>query len=118
MIRFVADENLNNDIIRGMRLSEADVDIVRVQDVGLYGAPDPDILEWAAQTRRILLTHDVSTIPQHAYDRVRAGEPMPGVVLVPWDMAIGRAIEDILLVCEYSLEDEWEGQILYLPILD
>ena len=60
MLRLVADENFNNNIIHGVSRRNAEADIVRVQDVGLSGADDPTILEWAAQQRRILLTHDVS----------------------------------------------------------
>ena len=47
MIRFLADENFNNAIIRGSRHVSPSLDIVRVQDVGLSGADDPSILEWA-----------------------------------------------------------------------
>lgn len=49
MLRLLADENLNNAILRGLRLRMPDVDIVRVQDVGLIGADDPTILDWAAR---------------------------------------------------------------------
>jgi hypothetical protein len=89
---------------------------VRIQDVGLSGADDPTVLEWAAQEGRVLLTHDVSTITKYAYERVRAGQTMPGVFEVGRDVPVGRAIDDILLVAEYSLDDEWEGQVRYLPI--
>ena len=41
---------------------------------------------------------------------------MPGVFEVSCTAAIGQVIEDILLLVEYSLEREWEGQILYLPL--
>jgi predicted nuclease of predicted toxin-antitoxin system len=37
---------------------QPDIDIIRVQDVGLSGEDDPIVLEWAAQEGRILLTHD------------------------------------------------------------
>ena len=38
-----------------------------------------------------------------------------------WRMKIsnfpfGRAIEDILLLANCSLEGEWEGQVIYLPL--
>jgi predicted nuclease of predicted toxin-antitoxin system len=56
-----ADENFNNDIMRGLLPRKPDLDIVRVQDVGFSGADDPTILEWIAQEGRMLLTHDVST---------------------------------------------------------
>lgn len=116
MMRFVADENFNNDIVRGVRRRNPSIDIVRIQDEGLSGATDPTILEWAAQSGRILLTHDVSTMTRHAYDRVRAGQSMPGVFEVKRDVPIGVAIEEILLLAECSVEGEWEGQVRYLPL--
>ena len=79
MLRLAVDENFNNDIVRGLLRRRPDLDFVRLQDVGLSGAEDPSVLEWAAQERRVLLTHDVSTITRCAYDRVRAGTRMPGV---------------------------------------
>lgn len=116
MLRLAADENLNNSIVRGLLRRQPELDIVRIQDVGLSGADDPTVLEWAAQEGRVLLTHDVSTITKYAYERVRAGQPMPGVFEVGRNVPIGRAIEDILLLAEYSLDDEWEGQVRYLPL--
>ena len=116
MLRLAADENFNNNIVRGLLRRQPDLDIVRVQDVGLSGADDPTVLEWAAQGTRVLLTHDVSTITKYAYERVRAGQSMPGVFEVSRAVPIGRAIDDILLLAEYSLRDEWEGQERYLPL--
>ena len=116
MLRLAADENLNNNIVRGLLRQWPELDIVRIQDVGLSGADDPTVLEWAAQEGRVLLTHDVSTITKYAYERVRAGLPMPGVFEFGRNVPIGRAIEDILLLAEYSLDDEWEGQVLYMPL--
>ena len=62
MISLAADENFNNDIIRGLLRRSPDLDIVRVQDAGLSGADDPAVREWAAREVRLLLTHDVTTI--------------------------------------------------------
>jgi hypothetical protein len=116
MLRLAADENFNNGIVRGLLRRKPDLDIVRVQDVGLSGADDPAILEWAAQEGRVLLTHDVTTITRYAYERVHAGKPMPGVFEVSRKVPSGVAIEDILLIAECSLEGEWEGQVRYLPL--
>lgn len=41
MLRFVADENFKGSIVRGLRRRPLDLDIVRVQDVGLTKAFDP-----------------------------------------------------------------------------
>ena len=70
MLFLAADENFNNDIVRGLLRRKPDLDIVRIQDEGLSGADDQTVLEWAAQKGRILLTHDVSTITHYAYERV------------------------------------------------
>ncbi len=76
MLRLLADENCSNDIVRGLWRRQPDLDLVRVQDVGLSGAADSAVLEWAAETGRLLLTHDVSTITKYAYQRVMAGQRM------------------------------------------
>ena len=116
MLRLVADENFNGDIVRGLLRRKSGLDIVRLQDIGLSGADDPAVLEWAAQEGRVLLTHDVATITRYAYERVQAGQPMPGVFQVSRVVPVGRAIEDILLLAECSLEGDWEGQVHYLPL--
>ena len=68
MIRFAADENFNNAILRGLFRRNPDLDIIRIQDVGLSGANDPTVLEWSAREDRILLTHDAATITRYAYE--------------------------------------------------
>ena len=62
MARFLADENFNNQIVRGVLRQSSDIDIVLVQNVNLSGVDDPTVLEWAAQEERIVLTHDVATM--------------------------------------------------------
>jgi hypothetical protein len=117
LLKLATDENFNNDILRGILRRNPDLDILRIQDVGLSGADDPTVLEWAAQEGRILLTHDVQTITRHAYERVEAHQAMPGVFEVGRNVPVGTAIEDILLLAECSLEGEWEGHVRYLPLL-
>ena len=116
MLRFAADENFNNDILRGVLRRNPSVDVMRMQDAGLTNTDDPIILEWAATEGRIFLTHDVSTITKYAFERVQSGLSMPGVFEVTRRVPIGIAIEEILLLAECSLEGEWEGQVRYLPL--
>jgi len=116
MLKLAADENFNNDIVRGLQRREPLLDIVRIQDTGLSGATDPELLTWAASEARVVLTHDVSTLTRFAYERVKVGLSMPGVVEVSRAVSVGAAIEDILLLAHLSLPNEWEGRILYLPL--
>lgn len=113
-IRLLSDENFNGHILRGLLRLLPDLDIVRVQDTPLASASDPEILEWTAKEGRILLTHDVSTVTHFAYERMRAGQPMPGVVEVSTSMAIGRAIEEIQLLVEAGVPEDFENQVWYL----
>ena len=78
MLKLVSDENFDGDILRGLFRRSPELDVLRVQDVGLSGKSDPAILAWAAAQDRIVLTHDRDTLPGFAYERVRAGEMMPG----------------------------------------
>ena len=116
MLALAADENFNNDILRGALRRHPEMNSVRVQDVGLSGAGDATVLEWAAQQGRVLFTHDVSTMTDLAYERVLSGKRMPGVFEVSRDVPVSLAIEDLVLIAECSLDSEWEGQVRYLPL--
>lgn len=82
MLRFLADENLNRNILRGL-FRVAVIDIVRAQDVGLAGTDDRAILDWAAKENRIVVSHDVNTLVQLAWQRVANDQAMPGLIAVP-----------------------------------
>lgn len=116
MISFVVDEDFDNRILRGLLRRLSDVDIVRVQDIHLSGVDDRTILEWADQQHRVLLTHDISTMTYHAYERLQAGQSIAGIVEVPQSMPIGQAIEDLLTVIACTSLEEFRDQILYLPL--
>lgn len=116
MLRILADEDFNHRIVRGLRRKQRDLDIVRVQEIGMSGTLDPDLLEWAAGENRLVLTHDASTMTKYAYDRVVRGQAMPGIIEASQDIAFARAIEDVLLLANCSFDGEWEGQVVYLPL--
>ena len=116
MLLLVADENFNNDILRGLLRRNRSLDIVRIQDVGLTHATDSEVLEWAAQENRVLLTHDQNTVTKFAYQRVIEGKRMPGVIEVNSSVPMNVAIDDILLLTVLSESGELEGQIIYLPL--
>jgi predicted nuclease of predicted toxin-antitoxin system len=115
-MRFLADENFNGSVVRGLLRRDPSVDIVRVQDTEIYQADDPTVLEWAAQENRILLTHDSSTMPDFVSERIRNGKPVLGVILVPQNAAIGEVIEDLLLVIGASEPVEYENRVVRLPL--
>ena len=116
MLRLIADENFKRAIIDALRRLLPDIDVVLAKDVGLLQTDDRIILEWAATNGRIVVTHDISTMPGYAYERVEAALPMPGVFAVPSHLSIGRAVDDLATLTACSDDDEWEGRVLFLPL--
>jgi hypothetical protein len=86
------------------------------QDTELKGIKDPPLLDWAAQHDRILITHDLKTIPKYAYEQVTAGQPMPGVIVLAKDLPIGQAIEEPLTVIECLERGECANQVIHLSL--
>jgi hypothetical protein len=116
MLRYVSDEDFSYPIVRGLRRRQPGLDVVRVQEVSLSGADDPTVLAWAAGEGRIVLSHDTRTMSGHAFDRILAGEPMPGLFLVPQTMLIRQAIDELEVLALCSFDDEWDGRVLRLPL--
>lgn len=116
MIRLLADENLDLAIVNGLIRVLPSVDFVRVQDVGLSGMSDPIILAWAADENRVLVTHDLKTIPDFAYKRVSDGLPMPGVIGIRRLTPLGSAISDLHLMVECSTPEELKNMVYRIPI--
>ena len=115
-MKFITDEDFNNDILRGLYRIFPDLDAVRVQDVGLMGKHDREVLEWASKENRLVLTHDYSTMISFAYKRVERGEKLSGVVVLRQSLPIGEAIEELSTLIECSLEGEWNDQVVFIPL--
>jgi hypothetical protein len=115
-VRFLADEDLDADIVEGLRSREPAIDILDIKNSSLRGTKDPDLLDLAAQQNRILITHDRRTMTRHVRDRLAAGKSNPGLFIVPQRSAIGEIVEWLLLVWTASQAEEWRDQIVYLPL--
>ncbi len=87
-----------------------------MQDAGLSGYDDPDVLHWAAVEGRVLFTHDANTMTYHAIQRIQKGQSMPGLWVVLRRLPLGRVIADVCDIAALSEEGEYEGQVMYLPL--
>jgi predicted nuclease of predicted toxin-antitoxin system len=117
MLRLASDCDVHGEIVRGLRRRLPEIDLVRVQDALPEGTSDPEILTWAAAENRVLITNDRNTMVGFVYQRVAAGEPVPGLIITTNEQPIGSAIEDIILVAECMAEEEIREQVvLFLPL--
>jgi len=107
----LADECFDDDILNGLVRVYPEADIERVQDVGLMGSADDEILAWAATQGRIVLSHDAKTLKDTFYRRLAGGEPVSGVILFPKSMDTGIAVELLHLICTCSEQTEWTGRV-------
>lgn len=115
-MRFLADENFNNDILRGVWRRIPDANFIRIQDTLIAGSDDVRVLEYAAENRYIVLSHDVNTMRGYFYDRMIAELPLPGLFLVHKQTPISEVIDVLELIILASDENEWLGQATYLPL--
>ena len=116
MLRLLSDENFDGKIIRGLFLRQPDLDLVRVQDVGLQELDDPTVLAWAADNNRIVITYDRATMSNFAYERLAKKEFMPGLFVVSNRISVRQTIDEILLLVNYTEQEEWKDKVLYLPL--
>lgn len=114
--RFLADHDLNEHLIDGVLRREPGIEFIRTRDVGLSDRPDPEILAYAAGQGLIVVSHDVNTMPAHAYSRLAAGEPVAGLFLVRQTRAIGPIIDSLVLIWSASEAEEWQDDIRFLPV--
>ncbi len=113
--RFLADHDYDEDILDGLLRHQPDIDVVLAREVEMSRSPDPEFLDYAAREGRIVLSHDRNTLIGHAYQRLTAGLPMPGL-FVSRQRVIGPLVGDLLTIWGASEAYEWEGMIVYLPL--
>lgn len=116
MIRVATDENFHGDVLRGLLRRCPNLDVLRVQDTEVAGADDPTLLEWCAREERVLLTHDVRTVPGFVNERLQRGDHVAGVVIVPVNMTLNAMIEDLVYIVECTTTADWLDHIEFLPL--
>jgi len=61
-LSFLADADLNQDIVAGVRGREPAVDFMTANEANLEGRSDPEVLEFAASQGRIFLSHTIPAL--------------------------------------------------------
>lgn len=114
--KLIADADLNEDLIRGMRRSESRVDFLTASDGGTRGLPDRQVLELASASDRILVSHDCNTMVGEFYRFIANGHSSPGLIIVEQELDEGRAIEDLLVLWGALTAEELRNQIWWVPM--
>jgi hypothetical protein len=115
-VRFLADADLNRTIVNGVVRREPALDFLTAHSAGLRGMNDIEVLDLAARQQRVLVSHDIGTMPLHFRAFGNAGNRSAGVFLVPQSLDVRTAIENLLLIWSVSEASEWEGRLMWLPL--
>jgi len=69
------------------------------------------VLEWAATEGRVVITQDENTMIGFAWDRVRAGKPMPGLLVRGKGVTVGQAIDELLVIAYCGDAGDFKDQV-------
>ena len=93
-VRFQADADLDARVIRGVKRQQPRMDFQTAHQAGLMEVSDAVMLLAAADSGRLLVTHDKRTC-QANFFRFIANRTSPGVIIRPKDILIrivGRGV--------------------------
>lgn len=113
--KFLADADFSQLVIRGLRRREPLVDFQFADEADLAGRPDIEVLEIAANSQRVLVTHDRKTMPRAFGDLVLRRQS-PGVLILPQHLPVAIAIDELLLVWSASHAEDWINRISTIPL--
>jgi hypothetical protein len=114
-IRFQADADLNQVIVSAIVRRVPAIDFRTAASAGLACLSDLQVLALAAADRRVLVTHDQSTMPRHFREFVRS-QRSTGVIVVPQHLPVRDAADDLILIWTATEVEEWTDRIAFLPI--
>ena len=113
-VRFQADADLNEDIVKGLHRREPGIDFRTALAAQLRGLNDHEVLRLAAQENRLLVSHDRKTMPP-AFAQFIGANASPGLIIVSQKTDLLSAIEGILLVWIASEAEEWRNRMITIP---
>ena len=113
-IRFQADADLRQPIVTGLKRREPDIDFRTAHDAVLAGLDDLIVLGIAADDGRLLVSHDVSTMPEH-FVRFIERRTSPGVILISQELPYREAIEGLLRLWATTEAEDWHNVLSFVP---
>lgn len=119
----VLDENVRGPLWQAIRRHNVidtswALDVVRVGDNGVLplGADDQDILKWCSQHQRILVSHDLETMPLHFQTFLQQGQSLPGIWLIRKGHSFRTIVDQLVLMAYGGTASEFKDQLYYLPM--
>jgi predicted nuclease of predicted toxin-antitoxin system len=110
-IRYQADNDLDRRIIDAMMRLVPESQFKTAPEAGFHtGTPDSEVLRIAAEDDRILVTHDLKTMPRHFGEFIEHSIS-PGVIIIRQEVAIREAALWLQFFQEAGTPDDFVNTI-------
>jgi hypothetical protein len=118
ILSYLFDENMSVAWRPALLQLDPGIWAIRCGELGAppFGTPDPDILTWCEAHGCILVTDNRSSMPAHLQQHLASGGHVPGIFISPAQVPDAALLDNLVLVANASLPDEFLDQIRYLPI--
>lgn len=114
MIQLYADENVDDRIIRGLRLRG--IDIITAVEAGMTGKPDSEQLSHASSDGRVLLTSDQDFLELHPR-WIQEGRRHAGIIYYSqYRVTVGTCIWGVKLIIDLLSPEEMQNHLEFIPM--
>lgn len=106
MLKVLIDHDFNHRILRALVRRIPHLDAVTAHQARLSDRPDTDLIEWAAGSGRVIVTHDRKTMPAHAVLQMKSGRKISGIIVAAQNLPLLDVIRDLEIIVTCSDEVE------------
>ena len=108
------DQHVNAAITSGLR--DRGIDVLTAFEDGFDQHDDSEILSRATELNRLVFTQDEDFLAI-GHEWQASGREFYGIVYShQLSITVGRAVQDLQIVCEVLTEEDVRGQVVFLPI--
>jgi predicted nuclease of predicted toxin-antitoxin system len=114
MVCLYMDENVEGQIVRGLRARS--IDVLTAEEDGHGETPDPVVLDRAGELGRVVFSRDQDFL-REAARRQREGERFVGVIYAHKQrVSIGQCVQDLQLLAEVGSPEDFHDRVYFLPL--
>lgn len=117
-LKYLMDENVDPVYSIQLRQHQSNLVVWAVGDPATpaKGTQDPEILVWCEEYNFILVTNNRKSMPVHLADHLSQDRHIPGIFILNPNLSVGQNLDELVLIAEYSFEDEYQDRIIHLPL--
>ena len=117
-LKYLMDENVDPVYAKQLRRRESNI-IIRVvgePDTPRLSTLDREILLWCEETGFILVTNNRTSMPVHLAEHIAQKRHVPEIFILNPDLSIGQNLDELIIIALGSFDDEYQDQIIHLPL--